>query len=246
MPETRKGSLSEKGNNQLFTLDDIIKLINESRDLILKSMKDEIQSLNIKIGSFDSRIQSIETSLANFQTQYSQMANKITNIRHDFDNFKIQVFDDCANEIQQRTIRMNNAILFGVFEKEDGSVVDRKKWDEDQVRSVMMDVGVKDVNFSDVRRLGKKNGNRVRPLRVVIGDAEKRREFLRSSRRLRHSASNRRVFVKEDLTPLQQKRARLLQEELKTRRSNGEDVVIFREKVCLRKDIENFQMSILD
>ena len=56
MPETRKGSLSERSNNQMVALEDIKRIVDDSRDAILKSLKDELSLLRNKVESIECRI----------------------------------------------------------------------------------------------------------------------------------------------------------------------------------------------
>ena len=251
MRETRNRRLSDKtAGTQMYTHDDISKLITESRDSILSCLKQEIKhEINLvksKLESFDSRITSIEASLSKFQHGYSEMMSEISNLKGEVKLFKSEAVQDCTEEVEARCLRLNNIILFGVPEKEDGSVEERKDWDALRVGDILEEINVVDLEISDHRRLGKKHNNRARPLKVCVRDLEKKKEILRKSKNLRASNSMRDVYIKQDLTRAQQEQRKLLRQELAARKAAGDDdFVIYGNRVLSRKDILNFRQSVL-
>ena len=70
-------------------------------------------------------------------------------------------------------------------------------------------------------------------------DKDKKWEILRRSRCLKGSRFDG-VFIKADLTPFQQERDKQLRNDLKRRKENGEDVVLFRDGIRRRTDVRNF------
>ena len=70
-----------------------------------------------------------------------------------------------------------------------------------------------------------------------------KKEILRNAKLLRKSNTNRNIFINEDQTPMQQRESHLLRKELRMRRDNGEDVVIFRNAVMPREDAKVFRQD---
>ena len=89
-------------------------------------------------------------------------------------------------------------------------------------------LGVKGFEIHDCILLGRR-GDRPRPFKIKWCHPSQRMELLRSAHKILRidvNLSFRRVFIKPDLSPKEQLAAKLLRDELKSRRSAEEDVVI--------------------
>ena len=95
-------------------------------------------------------------------------------------------------------------------------------------------------NSFRLSRIGKPRSDRPRLLKVDCQISSIKNEILRKAKVLRKSASLRKVFINEDRTPFQQLEWRLLRQKLKQRKDSGEDVVIYRNKVMLRSEVQGF------
>ena len=100
-------------------------------------------------------------------------------------------------------------------------------------------LNLSDLHFSDPRRLV---GNEIgkRPLLVKLENVQQKFKLLGNTRFLRQSGSFKTVFINPDLTPRQQSERRALLEELRRRQSNGDEVVIYRNKIVEKNKIKNF------
>ena len=100
---------------------------------------------------------------------------------------------------------------------------------------------VDDFDEDDIKkcyRVGRPNGQgKGRLLRVTFSNSELKSEVLRSARKLKASTSFRKVYVNPDRTPVQQAEHKNLRSELLSRRGKGEDVVIFKQSVVPRADV---------
>ena len=150
-------------------------------------------------------------------------------------------FESCVEEFQGRVTRLNNLIFHGVPEQTSGTIEERNKWDKSQIDSIMDNLNIVGVAVSDCKRIGKSQVGRPRLLKITVSDVNKKNEILKKASSLRNTDSCKRIFVHQDLTPYQQAQEKKLRDELKMRRQNGEDVVIYRGKVIRRSCIQNFQ-----
>ena len=135
-------------------------------------------------------------------------------------------------ELEERNRRRSNLILSGLPEKTDGSAEERREWDAVKAQSLFE--SLTHLNRSVilyVHRIGKINSNKPRLLRVICRDQDTKSAILRKAKDLRTMPQFRGVFVNQDLTPIQQKEEKSLREELKLRKSSGENVVIRRGKI---------------
>ena len=149
--------------------------------------------------------------------------------------------DNVYEELEQRIRRKGNVIISGVTEQTDGPVEERRKFDNEQVNSILKEIDADDCTFEKCHRIGQPKSNGVRLLRVIGFDEDERNKILRKAKSLRDKDSFRGIYVNPDLTPTQQREAKKMRDELKERRKNGEEVVIYRGKITLKSEIKNFQ-----
>ena len=104
----------------------------------------------------------------------------------------------------RQSIENEQHCAFWYSGKNDGSVADRKRNDDEQIADIMKHIGVEGPRFSNVQRLGRSRpGGHSRPLRLYVKDLDMKRDILRNSRLLRNSTKLSKAFLKEDLTPSQ-------------------------------------------
>ena len=103
--------------------------------------------------------------------------------------------------------------MSGVGEKQDGSVKERKEFDEQRVDSILAKIDLSELSYEGLCRIGKPQQNKPRLIRITCSDADERSEALSASSKLR--TYNNGIFPNADLTPMQQKENKQLREELK-------------------------------
>ena len=157
------------------------------------------------------------------------------------DNIQHSLKEDILNELENRDARQNNIVIFGLPEPTlpaAGSSSSSDEGDKDNVLSMFSEIGIDDVNISRCFRLGQKNSQpRPRPLKVILKSREVKELVLSAApklSRLSDSHRFRKVFIKVDLTPLQQEQGKLLRQQLRSRKEAGEDVVIRNGRIVLR------------
>lgn len=187
----------------------------------------------------------------------SQTMESLKNVRSTCDSLQIQInelkekskstksisfdSDDIVNELEQRMNRRSNVVISGLAENQSGSVDERKQSDETKVKDIFRELGNHSAVVLSVARIGKPSSKRSRLVRVTLSDSEMKMSILKNSKSLRSSNSYRHIFVNNDLTFKQREEQKALRDELKTRRGNGEDVVIYKNKITRKDDIKNFQ-----
>ncbi|KAK4299453.1 hypothetical protein Pmani_028266 [Petrolisthes manimaculis] len=120
--------------------------------------------------------------------------------------------------------RRNNLIITGVSEAVDE--IDRT--DVEKVRNVITETGYQltsDPATWEIRRLGRENERRKRPLLVVVGDGHQRNEILKKARNLKSAqglmAS---VYIKKDVHPAVRKEMARLRQREKEEKDKPENV----------------------
>ena len=134
-------------------------------------------------------------------------------------------------EREERLKRRTSVIVHGVEESDANDAADRKEADQVHVAEMFRELDCGDVRMDKVIRLGKKevpvngDGPRPRPLKLVLESEEMMKaKLLRRAKNLRNSKEGgwSRVFVHQDLTPMERGERRAAWQELRNRMVGGE------------------------
>ena len=232
---TRKNSLQSSQSDQISELKLLIK---ESRDDVIRVLKEDMCNLKDKLESLTSRFSDLEASVLSVERNHDNLKSEISVVKTELDSAIVDANKLSLNEMDNRMSRMNNIVIRGLPE-ENGTITEREVKDKSIVSEVFNVLKV-NTDMFEVRRLGKPNKNRPRLLRVSLSSICTKMEVLRKSKSLKHSRFQE-IFIQPDLTPFQQAIEQSLRKELKERREKGENVVIYNSQVCLRSDLRDFR-----
>lgn len=130
-------------------------------------------------------------------------------------------FEEIVNESVERMRRSKNIIVHGVAEPS-GELAGRKASDATKVGDILSVVLPNEVVVpKSVFRIGKGEGNRIRPLKIVLDDSDMALKILKNKRKLATS-SHRNINITNDKTPREIDYIRRLSDELKEREDKGE------------------------
>ena len=208
-------------------LSEIKLLIEENRNEVIQTLKGEINSLKTFIATLTKRVDELEKANSALSEKYDDL----------IENMSDKILDEC----DQRKRRERNVVISGLDETVHGTVSERIEQDKDRVAEVFKELALPDMDIESVQRLGKpasSNGKRL--LLVKLQTFDQKMRVLQQATALRNSSRFRRVYINPDLTPLQQSKRRELMAEIRRRRDNNEDVIIFRNRVVLRNSISHF------
>ena len=91
-------------------------------------------------------------------------------------------------------------------------------------------------NIEIIGRIGTKKVNSNRPLKIKVQSISEKYEILRKSPRIRQTEEYHSTYISPDLTNEQQRNGKLLRDDMKLRRNNGEvNLWIQRGKIVVRK-----------
>ena len=211
---------------------------------IISTISAEIKTVSEKLSNLEERINKFESVALKISVEQETQAHEIENLKEDVKNVKLTVTEDVIYEAEQRFKRRQNIIIAGLPEPSSGSLPDRKKVDEEEVRQLFCAMNLPDINFKQSVRFGKVQKGKIRPIRVNLVEEDSKFELLRRARSLRTTDRYKSVYINPDRTSLEQSRFISLQREVQGRRSRGEDVVLFRGKVVSRNELalkQNFR-----
>jgi len=194
-----------------------------------------------KLSSLEEPINHFETNLLSLVPKQNIQDEKIERLTMDLNSALSNLASETSNEVHQRVLRCKNVIITGLEDQSIGTLEERKEKDEKDVGNILEALEEENVEVSNIRRIGKIRSDGKKMLKVELSSEEEKRRVLRKAKSLRHKPVYETVFINNDRTIFQQKEYRQLREELKSRRENGEDVVISRNKVVERRSLQHFQ-----
>ena len=146
-----------------------------------------------------------------------------------------------AHEVEDRMTWGTNIVISRVAESTSTSSERHHEDDKSKCANILQAIGLDDADcVGEVFCVEKVREGSARLLKVKCTSVNFRNSVLRQDKCLKQQTEFKRVFINPDLTPLQQACRKELLEEYKRRRSNGENIVIFRDCIIPRSDWKNF------
>lgn len=174
-------------------------------------LKKELRSTNKELQSVTSRVNTLEEKITNMDmTAKNQTPRSL-----EMDN-SINFFE----EMSDRANRSHNVIMFNVKELASSSVGERIDHDNQIVSSCMQKMGIKPADFKTIR-VGK---SRPRLLKVIFTSKQMVSDCLKHQGALKDDN----IRINVDLTTLQQRTLKELQQQLNARRADGEEDLVIR------------------
>ena len=225
-------------------LEDKVACMGEKFDALMKGLDDS------KIGQFDSKIdqiqQKIQESTEKFFTEkVTHMDEKFEKVLNDLgscNNSSLQHrFQDDLEEVEEVRRRKTNVIIHGLKEPADGDKDSEHEQDASSIEHLLHELKCDEVSVNSTVRLGKKpagEDTKPRPIKLVLASEEHKDKVLRGAKNLKYARVNTldKVFIHQDLTPRQREQRKKLVEELKVRRSQGEqNLIIVKDRILVKR-----------
>ncbi len=166
---------------------------------------------------------------------------------------------EAVDEVKEQERRKSNVVLFNVPESSSADLDARRKYDVEVVEELMKEGILKTAEIKSdgrgikmVTRLGKREENKVRPLKVTFTSPEGQRLILGNARNLMNAKNEmyRKVVVKPDLTQMQREMEKKLVTEKKRRNQEAAqnqetaDWVIYRGRLTRRGSLRTPKTSV--
>ena len=174
----------------------------------------------VKSQELEARLGTVEEKLTEIlQGLKTQVDNRQEIVHKDDSNDSfMHLTTSIVAEQKEKEKRQLNLILHKVEESAEEEPPNRKKDDIQKVTSLFTEyIGV-ETTITNATRIGKK-GTKPRLLKVGISNLQDKISILRSKKKLRNEGNPeniRSIFISADLTPLEQKKNKLLREKLNT------------------------------
>lgn len=179
-------------------------------------IKEDIKSINSKINALEPRIVTSENRITDLEQNLQALKN----------NTAPSNPEEIIGEINERSRRATNVILFNLKESSSRDVKVKQDHDKQLVAKIASTMN-NQVDLNDVKayRLGKPSKDKVRPLRLILKSIDETRQFVQGFSKEeveRVDPSLAGVSVSRDKTIQERDYLNHLRNELKTRTENGE------------------------
>ena len=232
MSQTPKGRSTRSNSNPQnnLTLADITKLLERCKTEILTSLNSKLDDIANKMTKITNRMDDLDQKMTQVELRCIQV-----------EETSEKLFSAVIQEVEDRNRRKLNLIVSGIPE-EDGSVEDRKEADRTRIGTLLSDLDKDWDNdvIAHMHRVGNRVSKGPRLIRVICSEETVKKDILRKAKQLRNLPAHSNVYINPDLTLVQRDVNKQLRNELKTRRSQGENVMIRNGKVVDRGNIRNF------
>ena len=196
--------------------------------------------LTEKLAPVIDSLKAITEKQRSLEEKYDSLRTDLNNLKANSNYCNGMSDEDILQELEQRRSRECNVVISGLPEKLDGDVNERFCHDLQQFRKLSTAVGIDQLVVLETRRLGRSKGDGKRLLQVKLKSIHDRNIILKSSKALRSNPDYPSTYINRDLTIYQQKKRKELLSELRERRRNDEDVVIYRDRVTEKSSIQGF------
>lgn len=194
--------------NNLSSIENIIdKQFSVLKNELMKMITEQLELMSNKISKVENRVSAIEKDWLEWKRAQSNDSNSD-------DNKVINVM----TEMEEQRQRSCNVMLFGITESDAASAEDRIGHDTNQVLNIINPLGDYP-KPKKIVRLGLRKSGGKRPLKITFNSEEEAIKILKSNK----SNPNKELHFRSDLTLNQRNYNKKIREELKDRRSRGEN-----------------------
>jgi hypothetical protein len=212
----RRGSI-----NDPITLGDITNLLRETEERLKNWFKDEMSFLKEKVTK-------LESSLSMAQNECVRLDTELTKMKETIISQQLQI------ESNESKLRANNLIFHNIAEDSISTGAECLSNDKEKLHFVIHTAKI-DVTRDDIlsaQRLGKRQNERTRPLKVTFKDSNVKYNFLNKRREVAANVElakvfHKKIFINTDSSFLIQKEEFRLRQKLKKIKNDDPATVSF-------------------
>lgn len=201
----------------------------------------EIQTETNKMKLLDAKVVHLEQLVQNTSAGGPPQAEQNAAESLSSNNRVQATVSEAVREMEERKMRENNIVIFGVQEKDSSVSQERIQHDLEYVKQILVTCGVETEvrNIRGVRRLGKYDVNgRKRPLHVGFNERRVKIELFKNIRALQSNSVYTNVSITNDLTKTQREQENKLFLEAKNLTDSGRGIFKLRGPPWARKVIQ--------
>ena len=210
----------------LDSIDQKLSKISENQDK-------RIEQLEIKMKEMD-----LYTKLT-IQTEFNEMKQDFA---EEIDNKITKVVEEKTRELEDRRRRELNIVVFNLDEGSSTQNLENKISDEIAVVDIASQLGLQNLEIETSYRLGKRNKDTTRPLKIILKNRQQRKYLLEHSKDIRNNIDKKysRIIIVKDLTQEQRK---IKREKRESRNKQKQDNIRYNQPHTEEKQNMSFLIS---
>lgn len=218
-------SLEEKMNdlakNTEMKIDALSELLNESLTNREKTSQITVVDTQKHVDDkFDELINTVKQQKIDGQYVQEVVEGAVTTKLH-----------EDLEEREERNRRRTSVIIHGLQESSSDDEDVRQSEDEEHMIGLLHEIKCDNVSINGIVRLGKRAEDlsvKPRPMKVIVASEEQKIKVLKQAKNLKSKKEGGfdKVFIHQDLTPKQRQERKVLVDELKRRKDQGEENLI--------------------
>ena len=186
-------------------------------DVIMTKINERFGKLEWDVGAVQEEVSTLKEKQKEVEEELKTASEWRTSVEAKMANNTNNVKAATMNEAEQRLNNRKNVVLYGVPESSASTAPERISHDRRELSKVLNTIDASEqVNQDGARRItrvGKKNPNKPRPLRVELKSEDQRDELLDKARVLREDEDCE-IRMKPDLTKMQRDKDEELRQEV--------------------------------
>ncbi len=128
--------------------------IEKTKNDILDRLKTEIDRITDLISNLTNRVNALEKRNNSLERRHIETFDYLNDKIMKYQALQEEKNAEVMNEFEQRLIRRNNVIIFGVAEQEEGQVGDRRDEDMNAVKEILSEIDCETHTTFRVQRIG--------------------------------------------------------------------------------------------
>lgn len=248
MPDSPKRSTRSGSNSTTINFNDIKTLIDnrmkELHSLIQNTRVEIIQTFRDELDQLTHTMTTVKDNVLELQKSNELLKKKSEEMEKELNSFREQhmhTLNEITYEVEERERRKLNIVVSGLPESPSDSADERKQHDLTQCEMLLSTLNISNPeSIQHIHRIGLVKQQKPRLLKLKCNTIEEKIAILRKSIELRLHSNYKGIYINPDRTSLQRILHKKLREELFQRKNNGEDVMILRDRVVVRRNNRNF------
>jgi len=205
----------------------------------LQNQMEEMTKVEKKVDKVIENVSSVHESMDEMMKVEKEVMGNVSSMHDCVEGvIKVQLQVDKQEEAE-KTKRKTNLIIHGIKESQAQNAECRIEEDADRLQELFHVMKSDHINVAQITRLGKSPAApdaKPRPIRIQLETEEAKLAVLRGAKNLKGKKEGENVFLHPDLTPKERQARKLLVQELKERKAQGEDnLIIVNGKIVVRR-----------
>lgn len=196
-----------------------VEIENTTSNSEMNRIEKMFQLINNNMGKMNNKLDAITKEMRQLKQENNELKNKLI------------IHEDKIEQLE-REIRKKNIVVKGIPDEEE----ENEEKGREKINTVILKMGVEideKTEVDEIRRIGKYDSNRTRPILVKFTKESTKMKILRSARKLKGTD----IWVDEDYPKNIQEERRELIQKMKEARNKGETAILRYNKLIINNEI---------